>query len=147
MAAIIIVLTVIFAAISIGAQIFISNKFSLTFIDDDNNLNSSKVKIGAIILLILNAYSFIQFTISLFSMYSEDWIVYDVEEGLGLAFSHIFSLLIITSYIAFAIFLLKKNKLLALLSSASLMASLFLSTPITSFAFLLAIMPIVPIPQ
>lgn len=120
MTAIIIVFTVIFAAISIGTQILISNKFSPTFIDDDNNLNSSKVKTGAIILLILNAYSFIRFTISLFSTYSEDWIAYDMEEELGLAFSHIFSLLIIISYIAFAIFLLKKNKRLALLSSASI---------------------------
>lgn len=120
MTAIIIVLSVIFAAISIGTQILISNKFSPTFIDDDNNLNSSKVKTGAIILLILNAYSFIRFTISLFSTYSEDWIAYDMEKELGLAFSHIFSLLIIISYIAFAIFLLKKNKRLALLSSASI---------------------------
>ena len=118
MTAIIIIFTVIFAAISIGAQIWISNNYSLTFIDDDNNLNSSKVKTGAIILLILNAYSFIRFTISLFSTYSEDWIAYDMGEELGLAFSHIFSLLIIISYIAFAIFLLKKNKRLALLSSA-----------------------------
>lgn len=120
MIALIIVFSFIFAAISIGAQIFISNNLSLKFIDDDSTLNSSKVKIGAIILLILNAYSLIKSTISLFSTYSKDWIAFDMGEELGIAFSRIFSLLIIISYITFGIFLLIEIKRLALLSSASI---------------------------
>ena len=120
MIALIIVFSFIFAAISIGAQIFISNNLSLKFIDDDSTLNSSKVKIGAIILLILNAYSLIKSTISLFSTYSKDWIAFDMGEELGIAFSRIFSLLIIISYITFGIFLLIGIKRLALLSSASI---------------------------
>ncbi|MBQ3016750.1 MAG: hypothetical protein IJD79_08230 [Clostridia bacterium] len=113
MLTLIILFSVVFATISIGAQIFISKKCD----NSDDIPDSSKIKAGAIILLVLNAYTLIKTVINLTIRYPANYTMYDVEEELGLMFVYSFSILIIISYIAFSIFLLMKSKTLAVLSS------------------------------
>ena len=121
MTAIIIVFSVLFAAICIGVQILISKSNALAFCNySDDGLNSFKWKFGSISILILYAYNLINNIISITKAYPADWTSGDLEEELGTAFAYIFSLLIIISYITLAIFLLKKLKKLAILSSATI---------------------------
>ena len=110
-------LAIVFALLSVGVGVFVVNRKAYSFSNID--LSSSKLKVGAICLVLINLYSLIDQTIYLFSSYTSNENVYYVENPVAMKFSSIFSLAIFLLYISIGICLLLKQLNIAFVSSVS----------------------------
>ena len=143
MAIIILAIAISFALGSIGIGIFVVNRKAYSF--RNINIESSKLKAGAICLIAINAYSLINLTKTFFLLYTSDWIVYDIEAEVQTIFTQVFSLAILLLYIAIGIFLLLNHFKWAFASSISALAfTLFKSIFLNNNSIISAYFTILP---
>ena len=114
----ILAVALMFALISMGVGMFITNRKSYAF--PDIHPIPAAMTIGSIFLILTNVYSLIRMIKSLFSSYTEDLIVYNMGEPIQTFFSQIFSLAIILLYISVGVLLLIKKFKLAFLAVSNI---------------------------